>query len=213
MAFDYHQFSRQHERALKRKVNTRGAPKELFLIVCEGEKTEPNYFKKFRLPADVYVSDVDVYGVGAVTESLVRETIKIRQVIKKSVGKTYDQVWCVFDKDDNPAEQFNRALALADREGIKVAYSNEAFELWYLLHFNYIDSVTSRAQYKRKLSHRLGQPYIKNSEDMYDKLLSRQQDAIRNADRLLKSYGFHKPCDDNPCTLVHHLVIELNKYL
>lgn len=48
----------------------------------------------------------------------------------------YDQVWCVFDKDDYPDSQFNEAVRLAERAGIRPAYSNQAFEYWMLLHFH-----------------------------------------------------------------------------
>jgi len=48
---------------------------------------------------------------------------------------------------------------------------------------------------------------------MYDRLLTRQPDAIRNAQTLLDSYGpAHNPEKDNPCTTVHLLVQELNQY-
>lgn len=44
-----------------RKVNTREL-KQRFLIVCEGERTEPNYFKSFRVPKNVV--SIDVRGLG-----------------------------------------------------------------------------------------------------------------------------------------------------
>jgi hypothetical protein len=48
---------------------------------------------------------------------------------------------------------------------------------------------------------------------MYDLLKERQTDATRNALRLLDSYGpNHNPERDNPCTTVHQLVQELNRY-
>lgn len=34
---------------LRRTVETRGLPKQTFLIICEGEKTEPNYFDAFKV--------------------------------------------------------------------------------------------------------------------------------------------------------------------
>lgn len=43
----------------ERKVATRDII-ERFLIVCEGDKTEPNYFRCFRVPKDV----IDVRGFG-----------------------------------------------------------------------------------------------------------------------------------------------------
>lgn len=62
-----------------------------FLIVCEGEKTEPNYFRRFRVPAEV--ARIDVQGIGANTVSLVRKAIALRD------AGDYDQTWCVFDRD------------------------------------------------------------------------------------------------------------------
>lgn len=123
---------------LKRRKNFREIRKN-FLIVCEGEKTEPNYFEKFRVPKKIF----DVVGIGANTASLVEKAIDLRG---KSIV-SYDEVWCVFDRDSFPAQNFNNALSLAKNNNINVAYSNEAFEIWYLLHFHYHDAATSRAQY------------------------------------------------------------------
>jgi hypothetical protein len=186
----------------ERTTGTR-EPIQRFLIVCEGEKTEPNYFKKFRVPADVRV---DVRGLGANTVSLVRRTVALRD------AGDYDQTWCVFDRDSFPARTFNAALALAKQERIGVAYSNEAFELWYLLHFDYFDTGISRAAYGDKLSTRLGARYAKNSESMFAALWPMQATAIANAERLLNSYRPRRPADDNPSTTVHLLVQALRRF-
>lgn len=178
---------------------------ERFLIVCEGEQTEPKYFTKFRVPKDVVV---DVRGLGANTESLVREAVRLRDGSKNP----YNQVWCVFDRDSFPARTFNAALALAANEKIRVAYSNEAFELWYLLHFHYYESAISRADYIVKLSELRGSKYEKNSEGIFDELLAHQQRAIANAERLLLSYPQRRPERDNPSTTVHLLVSELRRF-
>ncbi len=176
-----------------------------FLIVCEGEKTELNYFRRFRVRADV---KKEVLGLGDNTLSLVERTCELKQ------QDEYTDVWVVFDRDSFPPERFNEAIALAHRRDIKVAYSNEAFELWYWLHFDYQDTGISRANYKAKLTKRLGFPYEKNALGMYDCLLPRQPDAIRNARRLLDAYGpAHNPERDNPCTTVHLLVQELNRHV
>ena len=50
----------------------------------------------------------------------------------------YDEIWCVFDVDDTTRENVERAVHLAEAKGIRIAYSNESFELWYILHFEYI---------------------------------------------------------------------------
>ena len=189
-------------KGLRRRVNIR-EQREKFLIVCEGEKTEPNYFESFRVPKDV----VKVVGLGANTLSLVKKAIELQN------QDDYDQVWCVFDRDSFPAQNFNNARSLARERGISVAYSNEAFELWYLLHFYYYDTGISRDLYKGKLTKCLGCKYEKNDPDMYETLEDKQKDAIRNAEKLLQSYGpQHNPEKDNPCTAVHQLVQELNRF-
>jgi hypothetical protein len=176
---------------------------ERFLIVCEGEKTEPNYFKSFRVPKEV----IDVRGFGFNTTVLVEKALEL-----KSKGD-YDQVWCVFDRNSFPAESFNKAIVLARQNNIRVAYSNEAFELWYLLHFNYYNTAISRSDYITKLSELLGCRYEKNSETIYEAIERHQNDAIRNAQKLLEQYSPPDPARDNPSTTVHLLVEQLNRFV
>lgn len=182
----------------QRVVETRSLRKR-FLIVCEGEKTEPNYFRGFRAPGRT----VDIRGIGYNTDSLVREAIRIMKLDE------YDQVWCVFDRDSFPAKNFNAAFELARSNNIQIAYSNEAFELWYLLHYDYHQSAIPRTDYIKILSSKLGKRYEKNSETIFDDLENKVQTAIRNARRLLTNYGPQNPEKDNPSTTVHLLVTEL----
>src|SRR5882762_5965439 len=109
-----------------------------FLIICEGEKTEPNYFKglKRNLPkGTVAVADMTIEGTGRNTLSLVDFTIKYR---KNSIQQ-FDRIWAVFDRDSFTEEQFNNAITRAENHDINCAWSNEAFELWFLLHFQYVN--------------------------------------------------------------------------
>lgn len=199
-------FSRRKElKEFKRSVGSRGNDRDRILIVCEGEETERNYFEGFRL------TNVTVKGTGYNTESLVRKAIELKiQAVKDR--ETYDQVWSVFDRDSFKAEIFNNAFILAQTHKIKIAYSNEAFELWYLLHFNYYDTGLSRDQYKAKLSHLLGHEYKKNSPSIFEEIIEHQDDAIRNVKRLLTQYPNLNPENDNPSTTVHLLVEELRKW-
>lgn len=183
-----------------RKVNVREV-KQRFLIVCEGAKTEPNYFKKFRVPKTV----IDVKGVGENPSRLVQSAIKL----KEEADEEYDQVWCVFDRDDWPPQDFDNAIYKAESHNLKVAYSNEAFELWYVLHFEFLNTGIPRIDYITKLTKILGKKYQKNSDTIYDDLRNRQVTAIRNAERLLASYNPLNPGQDNPSTTVHLLVKEL----
>lgn len=188
----------------QRQVGVR-EPKQRFLIVCEGEKTEPNYFQGLRQDHRLNAT-VTVMGKGLDPSQLV-ETAQT----ERRFGE-YDQVWCVFDRDTWPAQNFNNALTQARRYGIQVAYSNEAFELWYLLHFHYYNTAITRQQYFKLLDGLLGHPYAKNSRDTYRELRSRQEDALRNARTLLAQYDPSDPANDNPSTTVHLLVEELLRH-
>ncbi|GBC61280.1 hypothetical protein DENIS_2240 [Desulfonema ishimotonii] len=125
-------------------------------------------------------------------------------------------MWCVFDCDSFP--QYNNAIEKAHAKGFRAAYSNEAFELWYLLHFNYFDRDIGRNEYKGMLEERLGGEYEKNDPAMYEKLLEHpdadQQQAINWAKRLLGLYGDRKDyADHNPSTTVFKLVESLNEHV
>ena len=186
-----------------RLVNTREV-RQRFLIVCEGQKTEPNYFRGFPLSRLV---DVDVENPGNTPKQLVE------YAVERSGQDDYDQIWCVFDRDDCNASDFNGALQQAESRNVRVAYSNQAFELWYMLHFNYHHTPIPRRDYGRKLSDSLGRKYRKNDPNMYEDLLPWQSTAIKNAIQLLVQYPIGTPAASDPSTRVHELVLELNRFL
>lgn len=198
-----------------RPLSTRNKRK-YYLIVCEGEKTEPNYFIALKndLPHGVLsIYNFDIDGTGKNTNSLINHAINK----KSNASFPYDEVWAVFDRDSFTPAQFNTAISTAAANNIKTAWSNEAFELWYVLHFMYNDSAISRTQYKpileREISRITGHKfsYKKNDPDMY-KLLKEFGDhhlAIRYATKLHKSWKDKKYDTHNPCTTVYLLVKKL----
>jgi hypothetical protein len=198
----------------KRKTNSRSYStrkldvrevKQRFLIVCEGKKTEPYYFKSFRVPKAV----VAIEGAAGDPTRLVNSAYKLAN------EDEYDQVWCVFDRDEGAwtAQNFNNALQNAKTYEFHVAYSNECFELWYILHFEFLNTGLPRSDYEDKLSELLGVKYRKNDPTIYQQLLAKQQIAIKYARKLLESYSSIDPERNNPSTTVHLLVEALNKFL
>lgn len=185
--------------------------KQSFLIICEGENTEPDYFKAFRMTA----ATVKAIGEAMNTMSLVNKAINIREA-EKSKKRFYNQCWVVFDKDDYSANDFNQAIQLAEKNGFQVAYSNQAFEYWFLLHFNLYTGAIHRNQYNEMLEKLTGMHYNKAEGYgalMYNLLLARQEKAIRNAETVLAEISHGNPAEEESSTTVHKLVIELNKYL
>ncbi len=196
----------------KRKINFR-EKRIYFLIVCEGTKTEPNYFKSFKKNLPSHTLDIEIIGTAKNTLSIVEETL---ERIKKS-NKTYQSVWVVFDRDSFPEENFNSAIEKAKAKKIKCAWSNEAFELWYILHFKYLDTGISRDHYSKQIEFCLKQKikgfrYEKNNPQMYEllKIHGKQDQAIIWAKRLEKAHTGKNHAKYNPCTLVYALVEELN---
>ena len=99
--------------------------RESFLILCEGENTEPLYFNAFRLTtATVRALPVTTGDAMAVVQSAIK-----RRRAENENGKEYDHYWVVFDRDETSSEIFNNAIRVAQSNGFLVAYSNQAFEL------------------------------------------------------------------------------------
>jgi hypothetical protein len=200
----------------KRKIG--GTPqRKFFLIVCEGAKTEPNYFEsiKNRIPRGII--KLDIQGEGKNTLTLIEETIKIRS---KSLTN-YDETWAVFDKDSFPDQNFNNAINKAEKNKINCAWTNEAFELWYLLHLEFINVAMNREDYKPRIENWITQKsekpfkYQKNSNLMYQILqeFGDENQAISWAEQLEQNYDGNEFAKHNPCTKVHNLIKNLNGFI
>ncbi|MDD3046487.1 MAG: RloB family protein [Candidatus Pacebacteria bacterium] len=199
------------KRLLVRKSEIRRENKNIY-IFSEGTKTESIYFKakKEEINDKLRRSGVIIKGTGYNTLSLVN------LVLEKKIDTTLDEYWVVFDKDDYE-RKFDDAIIKAQARGLKVAYSNECFEVWFLMHFIPLDSAILRKDYNNKITQNLKKitgdkkiKYVKKL-NIYPYIKEKEVDAIRNAVRLLEGYdkgdSFAK---QNPSTTVHLLVESLN---
>lgn len=204
---------KQRQEREKRKYRTR-EKRVRVLIVCEGEKTEPNYFGAIEKKLPKGLIELKISGLGDNTINVVASAIALRDNTEKK-GNSYDFVWTVFDRDSFPPERFNEAVFLANRENIRCAYSNEAFELWYLLHFEFYNTAISRHDYISRLENYIGRRYQKNEPDMFELLenMGSQENAINWAKQLEERFDGSNPSRENPVTKVYQLIEFLNKYL
>ncbi len=182
-----------------------------YLIVCEGEKTEPNYFKALVKGRNSQVLTATIEGEGANTRSLIDIAIRRRDLSPIH----FDVTWAVFDKDD--FDDFNEAIEYAKANRINPAWSNEAFELWYYLHFQFLDTQVGRHQYIEMLTREIRKvcplfEYKKNDEGMYQLLseIGNQEQAIKSAKALESRYNDTDYAAHKPSTTVYRLVEELN---
>lgn len=113
-----------------------------------------------------------------------KETIRIKKSIQRRDNIVFDQVWCVFDKDSFANDIYNSAFELCENLGIVAAYSNECFELWYLLHFNLYESGMVFSKLDQNMRKVFDKKYTKNMTDIFELLYEKQADAIRNAKHL-----------------------------
>lgn len=207
---------------LQRKAVTASRPvatieeRQYFLIVCEGERTEPiyfNYLKRF-LPKHL-LETIEIVGQGDNTINIVRKAIEEKKTRAEDPLKPdFDEVWAVFDKDDFPNERFDNAVSLAEQNGIENGSSNQAFELWYVLHFQFLQTAINRGDYFSILSKRLGFKYGKNdlrvAEILFEK--GNVHQAIKWAQELEKMHEGKTPSQSFPSTNVYKLVDRLLIY-
>lgn len=215
---------RQTQPNLDRPLPTR-KEKESFLIICEGENTEPDYFNHFKLKS----AKIKAIGEGFNTLSLINRAVKIVND-EKEKGLQYDQVWCVFDKDSFSDNDFNSAIKKAeDKHNFKVAYSNQAFEYWLILHFNdHQGGAIDRKSYNKLLNSYLKQfgieydgsgckkiderffEILEAKENLTDKK-NRQQKALDRAEKIYNKLDHKNPAQEESSTKVFLLVTEILK--
>lgn len=196
------------EPILGRPLGTEKSPKKI-LIISEGVNTEPTYFNHFRLP-NVKLESV---GTSKSTSRLIEEADRLLE--KRYRGKKFDEIWLVFDKDDN--EDFEDAIKLAISKNYKVAYSNQAVEYWFILHFyDHHGEPLSREYYADMINHYinpLGAKYDESkivSKDFFNILMSRNpesqkaryQEAFDRAERILSGNSNRT---EESVTMVHKL--------
>lgn len=196
-------------------------PRECVLIVCEGGKTEPQYFA--ALASDIGLRklvEVVIHGEGCgsapinVVEYAVEQRKKRVTEAKRSVTLTeFDTVWCVSDVEAPlPHPTLQQAQDKARGQKVKLVLSNPCFEFWYILHFEMTTALfdTNEACLKRLRKHL--KDYVKSSPDTYGQLKQSTLQAIANAERALAN----KMCGDdlskhNPSTHIHRLVEYLTR--
>ena len=223
----------------KRKINDKKTIPDI-IIACEDSISSPSYFRMLvsdLIKEKIITQDSFVIAKHNHTNPMgVLKDLKNHKDENRKTYKDFDHKWIVIDRDiervnggGHNAEDFNNALNNAKNRKrdlhVDVAYINDAFELWYLLHFEYRNTAILRDEIitelikKLKLldTHKFSKLDKNNIKQknytnlIFEVLLPLQNDAIGNAKRLIASYGKeHNPENDNPSTTIHTLVKLLN---
>ena len=223
-----------------------------YIIYCEDQNHEPAYFNSFGRQGVLKINTIPNQKqgklnlnntiAGGLADGLIVFTAGAYRV-----NPGIDQkLWCVYDRDlenDDPAQlrpadhiDFDTAIQVAQDAGLSVAWSNDAFELWILLHFEMVPfhvpfhrdiiyerltavfiglpdksagltALVAHQQFTYRYSLKKKLPFVLHVLPL---LPQRQAIAIQRAKELVNNFGHHVAYHlRNPCTMAYSLVEEL----
>lgn len=211
---------RKYQKATDLARRAQARPQGLrYLIVCEGGKTEPNYFRE--LCADLRLKTARVRVEPGEYGSSPGQVVKYAESVYEDDAKggdAYDKIFCVFDRDTHadfqPALKRIRELA-NEKKPFEAIVSIPCFEYWLLLHFrpnrqgfhaagkkSVCDAVIRELRQKPGLK-----KYAKGENGIYGKIKDKAGDAVKYAIQAEKDA--ETTGEMNPSTRIHALVTQL----
>lgn len=186
-----------------------------YLIVCEGEKTEPLYLNDLRVDLGIRPSAVKIAPHnGSSPNRVVEHGVALFDDDAK-LGDRYDAVYFVFDRDQH-ATYAAAVQTLQDGKAAGKPFhtvtSIPCFEYWLLLHFGFTDqpfeAVGKKSAADCLIAELRSKPgfkqYGKGQKGTYALLKEKLPNAMQHAARGLKSAA--KTGEENPTTHMHELV-------
>lgn len=182
-------------------------PRPEIRVLVEGAKTEDGYLLPLRRMLREHVL-ITVDDRGGAPLTLVERAVDTKRDAEREAargrGRAFDEVWCVFDRDEHP--NVDEALQLASQHGIEVVMSNPCIELWFILHFEDQTASIDRHAAQRRSAELLG--CEKNlTVAATDLLYARHDDARRRAQELDRKHdGDGSPPRSNPSSDMWRLI-------
>lgn len=135
-----HRTAQSYHRKSPKRVSS-----DAFLIVTEGEVTEPEYFNALCSALSMSKVDVEVCHsqLGTDPLNIVTYADKLKRKRAKLARQSpmfvpYDQVWVVFDQEGpENGRNWQGGLDSARAKKFGIVFSNPSFEFWLLLHHEY----------------------------------------------------------------------------
>ena len=154
------------QRAQLERKQTQRASYDRVLIVTEGSKTEPLYFKEIKNAHRLQTANVEVHPSALGTEPIqvvryAKQLFEEGDPHKRVRARAFEKVFAIFDHDDH--KSYFDALKLAESlDGklrndakqpveFKAIASVPCFELWLLLHYEDIRHPLHRDEVLRRL--------------------------------------------------------------
>ncbi len=200
-----------------RKTARKRVERKAVLIALEDTKSSKYYFNALLKDKGFRGEVIIASHKGTNPKNVL---LALKEHKKQNPKTEFEKEWLVIDRDDWSKDEFNGAIEIARKSNICVAFSNEAYELWILLHFEKITAYTSRSDLLKKVNSHFktsfGKEYLKSDQDIYGLIIGTQKDAIKNAEELitkhLSDHGKLDPHEQNPLTMIHQLILCLNTF-
>lgn len=207
----------RQKKQLERKLGRRESHDRV-LIVSEGSKTEPNYFREIRSAYRLHTASVEVQPSDFGTAPI--QVVKYAQALFENGDRhkniqqcAFERVYAVFDRDDH-GSYFDALKLAASLDGklkndikqtvvFRAIASVPSFELWLLLHFEDIQTPLHRDVVMRRLKlHIPG--YDKGAGNAFSVTRKHVGVATERAERLAAQFSAHTAPE--PFTAVVDLV-------
>lgn len=207
----FHKRRGRSRKELKR-AKARRDPYDRVLIVCEGEKTEPNYFRELIREYRLNTANVEIDGRCGSSPSSVWRYARKRYDEESAKGDPFDRVYCIIDKDSHHDYQdiLNTIRNTGPKGVFHVISSVPCFEYWVLLHFNYVTHPYAATGTHspcgcliRELKNYLPE-YEKGEVGLYETIKAQTDFAVNNSKRALEEARNNGT--DEPTTQIHELV-------
>lgn len=207
----------RQRRQLERKQSRR-ASYDRILIVSEGSKTEPNYFKEIRATYRLHTANVEVQLGELGTEPLqvvqyAKSLFEKGDCNKQIQPRAFEQVYAVFDRDEHRtyfdalglAESLDGQLRNDNKQPVKfkAIASVPSFELWLLLHYEDIQAPIHRDEVMRRLKRHIP-GYEKGTGGAFATTRGRLENATQRVQALAANFNAYT--DPEPFSAIHELV-------
>lgn len=164
--------------------------KKSFYIITEGEPEE-RYFSEFRQKHCCCA--ITIKRINPCSRQIISKAKSVWRNEGFSIS-SYNKPVIVIDKDALSEDEFNTVLRQADNSKIEVIFSNSAFEVWLLAHFEPITKrVFSANKLKKRLSNYLRGEYKKGNASQLRKIAAHFDQAIENTKNICE-VSYHTQC-------------------
>ena len=183
------------------------------LIVCEDQKSAPNYFNALRDELKLPALSVVVASSDGRTQPIqvVQTAINMcdKAESKDNDDDPFDEAWAVIDGDYGVEINNARNSAAAHEPKIKLAITTPCFEYWIILHFeDYGTTQKTSAQIVSQLEKNI--PDYGKGSTKFGSIVGRYKDAMCRAKRGRDTGEFPNPEDQNPCSEIDKLIDSIN---